>query len=147
MTANRILTTYFSGDEDDTALARGCSPDGPQALALVLKWRLSEPIWGWGMLGHLSAQACEKGHPCPRLHHRRDEAQDRHTNCSFKQVKKLASRLTSAVWRPSQGCPLGRCVARLPLVLARLARGGPPFSSADEPAVVRSVSIQLSGLT
>ena len=28
-----------------------------------------EPIWVWGVLGHLSAQACEKGHLWPRLHH------------------------------------------------------------------------------
>ena len=68
-------------------MARGRSPDGAQALALVRKWRLSEPIWGWGMLGHLSTQACEKGHPWPRLYHRRCEAQDRHASCTCQQVR------------------------------------------------------------
>ena len=78
---NRMFGPTASGDEDDAAMARGCSPDDAQAPAAIRKWRLSEPIWGWGKLGLLSAQACEKGHTWPRLHHRRDEAQDRHASC------------------------------------------------------------------
>ena len=81
MTANRIYATGASGYKDNAAMARGSSINLPKAPATYSYTPPDSLIRGWGMLGHLSAQACEKGHPWPRLHHRRDEAQDRHASC------------------------------------------------------------------
>ena len=45
-------------------------------------------------------------------------------SCSMKPHAMHGPRQhTRAMWRPSQGCPLGRCKARLPEVSAGLARG------------------------